>query len=447
MIVALLLAAPAHALEGRVVDRRTGKPVAGAEVGIGGLAGTVRTDTDGRFVWAPDPPLPFTVIVILPGGQLARPVRVLALVETAPLLVQVDPALEESVVISGSAPSVEALPGTATSLLPAADIARRASANVMQALENVPGVSGVAEGQGAVPAIRGLARGRTLLLLDGTRLFSERRAGPSVSFLSPDNLDRIDVVRGPASVAYGSDAFGGVISMITHQPSAASPFDARLAATVGAGVPAERFEAQAAIGLSARSGLVVEARHRRADDYSSPDAVVPNSAWQDQGALVRAGIRAGGWWTAAWQGDSVQASGLPRSDSATLRVSTPFERSNRASASFDRADVPGIGHVTVSGLIGRYAQRLDQDRLAAPGRPRRIDRADIDGTDVELRGIARTALGDARLTVGAGVTDRHDLHAHDIAFVFNAAGALTSTTDIASIASAHKRGHGRLCAD
>jgi len=439
MIVALLLAAPAHALEGRVVDRRTGQPVAGAEVGIGGLAGTVRTAQDGRFVWAPDPPLPFTIVVILPGGRLAKPVRVLTLAETAPLLIQIDPAIEESVVISGSAPSVEALPGTATTLVPAADIVRRGAANLMQALENVPGVGGVAEGQSAVPAIRGLARGRTLLLLDGSRLFSERRAGPSVSFLSPDNLDRIDVVRGSASVAYGSDAFGGVISMVTHQPSAAAPLDARLAATMGAGVPAERVEAQVAFGLGARGGLVVEARHRRASDYSSPDGVVPNSAWQDQGALVRGGIKAGGWWTAGWQGDSVKNSGLPRSDSATLRVFTPFERSNRASASFDRADVPRIGHVNITGLLGRYEQRLDQDRLAVPGRPRRIDRADIDGTDVELRGSTRMALDRARLTLGAGVTDRHDLHAHDIALVFNAAGALTSTTDNPSIASARKR--------
>ena len=155
MIVALLFAAPAHALEGRVVDRRTGKPVAGAEVGIGGLAGTVRTAQDGRFVWTPDPPLPFTVIVILPGGRLAKPVRIATLAGTEPLLIPIDPAFEESIVISGSAPSVEAMPGAATTLVPSADIGRRAPANLMQALENVPGVGGVAEGQSAVPAIRG----------------------------------------------------------------------------------------------------------------------------------------------------------------------------------------------------------------------------------------------------------------------------------------------------
>ncbi len=442
MIIALLLAAPAHALEGRVVDRRTGKPVAGAEVGIGGLAGTVRTAPDGRFVWAPDPPLPFTVIVILPGGRLARPVRILTLAETTLLLVQIDPALEESVVISGSAPSVEALPASATTLVPSMDIARRAPANLMQALENVPGVGGVAEGQSAVPAIRGLARGRTLLLLDGTRLFSERRAGPSVSFLSPDNLDRIDVVRGPASVAYGSDAFGGVISMITRQPPTGAPAYVQAAAVFGGAGAAERFDVEGGIGLGGRGGLLIEAHHRRARDYSSPDGDVPNSAWRDQGGLVRAGINAGGWWTAGWQGDFARDTGLPRSDSAALRVFTPFEESRRTSASFDRADAPWVGHLNVTGLYGTYTQRLDQDRLAAPGRPRRIDRADIEGTDLELRGITRTALGSTRFSAGGDVTIRHGLHADDTTIAFNSAGTITSTTVNTSIASARKRDTG-----
>ena len=441
MLGLVLFAGRAEALEGRVVDRLTGSIVVGAEVGIAGLPGTVRTDRHGKFVWAPDPPLPFTVIVILPNGRLAKPVRVTT-ISASTLEVPIDPAVTESVVIAGSAPSIDAAPGTSSTLVPSADIARRAPANLVQALENVTGVGGVAEGQSAVPAIRGLARGRTLLLVDGSRLFSERRAGPSVSFLAPDNLDRIDVVRGPASVAYGSDAFGGVISLITARPQSGAPLSGTLSATLGAGVPAERYEARGAAGLGARAGLIVHARKREAEDYSSPVGVVPNSAWRDRGLLVRAAINAGGHWTAGWQGDYVRDSGLPRSDSQTLLVSMPFERSRRTSFSFDRSAVPWAGHLSVGGLFSQYEQRLDQDRVAVPGRPRRIDRADIDGTDVELRAVSRNALGNVRLTVGAGVTDRHDLHAHDIALIFNAAGALTSTVDVASIALARKRSAG-----
>ncbi|HEX5215199.1 MAG TPA: TonB-dependent receptor [Vicinamibacterales bacterium] len=434
-----LLPISAHAFEGRAIDRLTGRPIAGATIAIAGLAGTVTTDADGRFTWTPDPPLPFDVLVILPGGGLAKPVRILARDPTAPLAISVDPVLAETLVISGAAPSVDAPLATATTLVSSLDIGRRAPANLVQALENVAGVGAVAEGQSAVPAIRGLARGRTLFLLDGSRLFSERRAGPSVTFLAPESLDRIDVARGPASVAFGSDAFGGVISSLTPQPSLGAPFHARLTGTFGAGVPSQRVDGEAATGLGARAGILVAAHGRTADDYSSPDGVVANSAWRDSGALVRAGVTAGGWWTIGWQGDFARDTGLPRSDSATLLVTMPFERSKRTSVSFDRAAVPGLGHVNVRGLYGNYEQRLDQDRLPAPGRPRRIDRSDIAGTDTEIRAVFRPAVHLVRLSTGVDLVARHDLHAHDIGIAFDAAGAVVSTTDNASIDSAHKR--------
>ena len=77
----------------------------------------------------------------------------------------------------------------------------------------MPGINQVSEGHAAVPAIRGMARGRVLLLVDGARVTLERRVGPSATFMDPAVLEGIDVARGPGSVAYGSDALGGVISV------------------------------------------------------------------------------------------------------------------------------------------------------------------------------------------------------------------------------------------
>ena len=93
----------------------------------------------------------------------------------------------------------------------------------MQALETVPGINQVSEGHASVPAVRGLARGRTLFLIDGGRVTAERRVGPSGTFLDPSVVEGIDVARGPGSVAYGSDAFGGVISVRTRRAEPGSP--------------------------------------------------------------------------------------------------------------------------------------------------------------------------------------------------------------------------------
>ena len=55
-----------------------------------------------------------------------------------------------------------------------------------------------------MPALRGLSSGRTLILIDGARVNSERRVGASATFLDPDILEGVEVARGPGSVAYGS---------------------------------------------------------------------------------------------------------------------------------------------------------------------------------------------------------------------------------------------------
>lgn len=74
----------------------------------------------------------------------------------------------------------------------------------------------------AAPAVRGLARFRTVLLFDGVRIQSDREIGPTAGFLDPAMLERVEVVRGPGSVLYGSDAIGGVVSLRSYASDGAS---------------------------------------------------------------------------------------------------------------------------------------------------------------------------------------------------------------------------------
>ena len=75
-LISVSVAPAAAAFEGRLVDARTGAPVAGAEVTIVGLAGSARSDADGRFTWRPDPRPPFTVLIVLADGRVAKPIYV-----------------------------------------------------------------------------------------------------------------------------------------------------------------------------------------------------------------------------------------------------------------------------------------------------------------------------------------------------------------------------------
>jgi hemoglobin/transferrin/lactoferrin receptor protein len=432
-------ASTALAAEFRLIDKRTGAPIRGAEVLIVGLAGSVTTDADGRFTWEPDPVPPFEVQVILPGGRITKPLFIKSADWAAVLTIEVESAVNEEVrVTAGVAPSIDAAPGAAMTMLSARDVALRQPANLMQALENVPGVNQVSEGQAAVPAVRGLARGRTLILIDGARVTSERRVGPSATFLDPFSVDSIDVARGPGSVAYGSDAFGGVISVRTRRPAIGSPLTARATATFGAGIPERRGGIEVSKG-HASGAIIVHAHARDVEDYDGPATAILNSGYEDRGFLVRMDQQVGtGLLTLGWQSDFGRNIERPRNNSAVTRFYYPFENSHRATASYEIHNAGAFDAIRVQGFFGTFNQRTDQDRHPTPAAARRIERADISAKDFSLRAIAEKRVHGTRLEFGADVNGRFGLEAHDITVSFSPAGAQAGLTDNLSTDSARR---------
>jgi hemoglobin/transferrin/lactoferrin receptor protein len=432
-------AATAFALDGRLIDKRTGKPVAGAEVMIVGMTGSVKTDADGRFSWKPNPAPPFEVLVILPGGKMTRPTLITTVDWAAILTITVEPAVSENVTVTaGVAPSIDAAPGAGMTLLSGRDVALRLPANLMQALENVPGVNQVSEGQAAVPAVRGLARGRTLIMIDGARVSSERRVGPSATFLDPFSVDSLDIARGPGSVAYGSDAFGGVISVRTRRPAIGSPWAARLTGTLGAGIPDQRGGIEVSKGYGS-GAFLVQAHLRQVDDYDGPDSAVPNSGYADRGVLARVDQQVGtGLLSIGWQGDFGRNIERPRNNSSATRFYYPFENSHRFTVAFERDRTGTFDHVKVQAFAGSFEQRTDQDRIPTASVTRRIERADISARDFSARAIAEKLMGRAKVEIGADLNGRVGLEAHDILIGFNAAGTQTSLTDNLSTESARR---------
>ena len=351
-VVLLLLAsvAPALAWEGRIVTT-DGRPVAGATISILGRSGEAVTDADGRFVWRPDPTPPFEILVIQSNGTYMKPVTVESLGE-GPLTITVQSLLSEAVTVSGSAPGIESTPAAGTTTVSGRDVAVRQPSNLVQAVENVAGVNQVSEGQAAVPAVRGLARGRTLILIDGARVTSERRVGPSATYMDPSVMDSVDVARGPGSVAYGSDAFGGVISVRTRRVAPASPWAVNFSALAGAGIPETRLSGQVSKGLPA--GSVLFAAHtREADDWDSPQGEVFNSGYSDHGFLGRVEQAVGnGMISVGWQSDFGRDIDRPRNNSQTVRFYYPYEDSNRFTAAYETQDAMGLKRVAVNTFLG-----------------------------------------------------------------------------------------------
>lgn len=437
----LMAATAAGAADFRLVDLRTGDPIAGAEVSILGQPGTARTDAGGRFSWTPDPKPPFELLVVLPDGTLARPVFVERL-ESPELTLRVDAVVAEQITVSGAAPSIDAAPAAGMTSISGRDIAVRGPENLIQAIENVAGVSQASEGHAGVPALRGLSAGRTLILLDGARVTSERRVGPSATFLDPGVIEGVDVARGPGSVAYGSDAFGGVISARTRRVEAGAPLQARVLATAGAGIPERRFSAEIGRGFT-RSGLFAQAHARNAEDYEGPEGTVLNSGWQDKGFLLRSTHVLGeSHLSLGWQSDFATDLERPRNNSSIVRFFYPTDDSHRLTANYRLADAGVFGRADIDAFLGRYANVTDQDTFATATHPRTVERADVTANDYQLRAVSERMLAGARLMAGLDINGRFALEAIDIVDTYDLTGARAESTRAVAVDGADRRASG-----
>ncbi|CAN7591162.1 TonB-dependent receptor [Pseudorhodoferax sp. LjRoot39] len=160
---------------------------------------------------------PLTATAVAAGMLLAHH----AAAQTAENAGQLDAI---TVTAGGYEQSVKDAPAS-ISVITAAEIAKKSYTDVTDVLKNIPGVHIQGGGVEQSVMIRGMGADYTLFLVDGRPQQDNQafglngaQAGTPINFLPPlDAIERIEVVRGPASSLYGSDAIGGVVNIITKK--------------------------------------------------------------------------------------------------------------------------------------------------------------------------------------------------------------------------------------
>ncbi len=99
------------------------------------------------------------------------------------------------------------------------EIVRRGNESVADALRDIPGVQVTDTGANGIKriSIRGESAARVLILIDGQKLSEQKSMDGAAMLIDPSLVERIEVIKGPASVLYGSEAIGGVVNIITKK--------------------------------------------------------------------------------------------------------------------------------------------------------------------------------------------------------------------------------------
>lgn len=167
------------------------------------------------------------------------------------------------------------------SVISAADIRAAGQSSLAELLQTQPGVeisSNGGPGTTASVYLRGANAGHTLVLVDGMRIGSATTGATALENIPLDQIERIEILRGPASHLYGSDAIGGVIQIFTRS---------------GKGAPAANFSAGAGSfntqTLSAGYGgefgdnrFSLQMGHKETDGISSYAPGSPSYSGQNQ---------------------------------------------------------------------------------------------------------------------------------------------------------------------
>jgi hemoglobin/transferrin/lactoferrin receptor protein len=175
------------------------------------------------------------------------------------------------------------------------------SRTLPEALRQTPGVMVQKSGYGqASPFIRGFTGFRTLLLVDGIRLNnSTYRSGPNqhLSTVDPLSVSRIEVIKGPGSVLYGTDAVGGAVNMITLARGAEGPAgnNLRLLYRYAEAERSHSYRAEASGSDGNKVGAHIGGSFRDFGDYEAGRKIghMPRTGYREKAADMKIEYRIG----------------------------------------------------------------------------------------------------------------------------------------------------------
>ena len=270
-------------LSGKVTDAKTGEPLAGATIYFPDLRKGVACSDGGTF----------TITTVAAGKYLVEVSHLgySSIVETIELgsNLQKDFALSPTVIENEGVTVTGVAGATSTKKTPIPvnivrkqDLFRNTSTNLIDNLAKTPGVAQVSTGPAiSKPFIRGLGYNRVLVVNDGMKQEGQQWGDEHGIEVDEQNVSRVEILKGPASLMYGSDALAGVVNIISFQP----PPEGKTRGSIATGFLTNNRQRNLHVDIGGNNkGFVwgVYGSHKAAADYKNKyDGYVFNSKFNE----------------------------------------------------------------------------------------------------------------------------------------------------------------------
>lgn len=286
----------AQSLKGVIFNSENNNPIVGALIKLPDLGISVVSNKLGEFEITNK--LPASILILIEHKGFDPYVKQLNLPLSSPFQVNLTPCHIEidEIHIVNSRGILQKESVTYIESKKIADLNTIQSSNLGEAISKIPGISISSTGNGiSKPVIRGLSGSRIITLLNGIRIENQQWGNDHGMGITALGIGSVEIIKGPASLFYGSDALGGILYFVDEPYTSNGNTNLQL----GTSFESNSNLSQSTIGLKIAKNnlrLNVYTGVNTAADFKLPNSnFLVNSRYQDQLAKISIGYSKGKW--------------------------------------------------------------------------------------------------------------------------------------------------------
>lgn len=375
-------------IKGKVIDAKTNEPLSGATIYISDLKATTISNASGEFLIKNIPAKgKFLVEVRYVGYKTASQLVDLNASQNINFLLEQSVIESAEVVITGTPfSSNNKTNSLAVVSVNREKLAQAAGTNLVDAISKVPGISQVTTG-GAIskPSIRGLGYNRVLTIVDGAREEAQQWGDEHGIEVDQFSAARVEVLKGPASLLYGSDALGGVINIIDDFVPAEGDFNGNFTTNYATN---NGLSASSLMLQGNTNGFVYRGRvsYKNAYGFGYADKTVPNAGFNETNTSAMLGLNKAWGYTHLnlsrfntlvglveegpdGNGNFVDEDGalISKSEAQTRKLGLPYQNINHYRAALNSNILLGGGQLKSTFAFQRNIRKEFEESQDAPG--------------------------------------------------------------------------------